>query len=303
MRILVTGCDGFIGSRICRSCCSGGHTVLGVDPCATQGICYPSDVCQSLSYEELCSWRPDKIVLCGAVKGLAKCTESVEALRRNVFDLEHYLQFAMNNRHTQVVFLSSDMVFGGWKVGAPFPEDHSTRACNAYGAMKIAGEQLVLTIKNSTVVRTALVVGRLRKDELKRQQAEIDGRILSNQSLFYYWLARKIAKDNMIHLPRNVFSTPTLVDDLVEDVMKILCKGLRGVFHSCGPRRMSRAEMAKEVLGPYAGRVFEYDARSKLRPCDVALNFEMTRSALGGENCCPSKMMRNVVWEVIGNGI
>lgn len=289
MKMIVTGCNGFIGSRIACRLKRLGHNVLGVDP-HTRCTDNYFEIRHLMTARDVDIWHPDVIILCGAIKGLAACRNSA-AMKQNVFDLEKYLEFASVHTNVKVIFISSDMFLGGFQKGAPFDEHHPVCAGNEYGAMKIAGEQLVGLVDNSAIIRTAMVFDVLTEQERRAMLQEFTCKTLTNQSLFFYWAIRQLKTSGKVRLPINIKSTPTWAIDLVDDVERIIRGNLHGVFHSCGPKSYSRSNLAKSVLGDYDDCVEEYVSHSCLRPHDVSLAGTWTRTILGGKCHSPSDVM------------
>lgn len=296
-RILLTGSKGFIGRRLAHELLKDGNDVLGVDPAAYPDYVPPCTTIKEITEDDILRWYPEKIVLCGAIKGLDACRKSAVSFEKNISSLLPYLRYAFSFPTTQILFVSSDMVFGGMPGGAPYAENCAVKASNAYGAMKIAGEQLVALIPKHAIVRTALVYGALDDEERIRVADELKEEELGNQTLFYSWLAYQIRTRGRVKLADNVYSTPTWVMDLVGDIRAILKLDLVGTFHSCGAKKYSRLEMGMNVLAPlgYADNINVYSARIGLRPLDVSMCSDETRKALDSTHVCPEEVMLPVV--------
>ena len=285
--MLVTGCCGFIGARIVKEFMSRGFVVYGYDILQTGSGCLTLEEVSDASLETVC---PDCIVLCGAEKSLVRCEVSPAALNMNVFMLETYCRYTFRHPLTHVVFISSDMVFGGFEGESLFDERHPVQARNAYGRMKIAGEQIMKLLPFTAIVRTSLVYGELSAGELSHYAEELEKGDLSNQTLIFYWAAEQLRRNAGLRVPRNVYSTPTFVEDLVRDVWHIVDERRSGIFHSCGPVRYSRANMLRRVF-PGAD-IIEFDeVNDSIRPLDVSLSGLLTRLWLGGANHIPEDVM------------
>ena len=302
LRLLLTGSNGFIGRRVAQALSQNGYEVVGVDPVSHPAYTPPHETVQDIAESDLLRWRPDKIILCGAMKGLAACGMGREPFERNISGLMPYLRYGFLFPTTQVLFVSSDMVFGGMADGAPFPENSPVSPCNAYGAMKVAGEQMVSLLPNHTIVRTALVYGELDNEEYVRFADDLAKEELENQTLFYSWLATQIRDRRRVRLADNVYSSPTWVMDLVRDILFVLELNLTGIFHSCGSGRYSRMMMGERVLAPLglSGCIERFSVSAGLRPLDVSLNSELTRRRLSGLHVLPEDVMSSVVRRMLG---
>lgn len=293
-RIILTGSNGFIGRRLAQALVRNGHEVIGVDIVSFPAYTPPCRTVQTINADDLTRWSPQEIILCGAVKGLAACSEGLVAFDRNISQLLPYIRYALVNPSVHTTFISSDMVFGGLESGTPFSEDSPMKAGNTYGKMKIAGEQLVSLLPNHAIVRTALVYGELDSEEQVRYADELNHSELNNQSLFYSWLSTQVKTKGDVKLADNVYSTPTWVMDLVQDVQSVVSRRLNGIFHSCGKRRYSRLEMGVNVLRPleldHCVKAFS-EAPGGLRPLDVSMSSKRTEDILGRSHAIPESVM------------
>lgn len=285
MKILITGGSGFIGSRFLRLLQKvDGVETLGIDiegfdwnkdiPIEIENI-KNSDAMESI----LGSYAPDAIILNAAIKGLENCEHNINALNTNVLSMGPFLEYAFQN-DVHIIFISSDMVFGGQE-NAPFTEDDSIAANNAYGAMKIAGEQLVTMTPRYTIVRTALVYGPLIEQEVDYFKELLIADELENQSLFPQWVATRCLNDLSVLLANNIYCTPTYIDDLVKNLWAIIQLAECGIMHCSGNDRASRYEIGVSVEN-FLGKenlVQGFGAQAdSIRPLDVSLfNKETTR--------------------------
>ena len=288
MKVLVTGGDGFIGSWLHRELGAlGGITVAGMDlqvsPWNVDLQLTVLDLCDRSGVERLLEKeQPDVIVLNGAIKVLDTCERNARALNVNVFSQAPFLEYALR-RNTHVIFISSDMAFGGC-TRPPYAEGDPVAANNAYGAMKIACEQLARTMETWTIVRTALVYGPMCSGEKKKLLPILQGDNLTNQSHLIHWSCARSACGLKVPLAENVFCTPTYIGDLVRGLGRIVEGRRTGVFHCAGSDRISRFEMGRRAAA-YGGRpdcltAFKAEP-DELRPMEVSLDGRWTMDTLG----------------------
>ena len=290
MKILITGGNGFIGSRFLRLLKKvDGAEALGLD---IETFDWNKDI--SLQQADLTnhdkiksilsSYCPDTIILNAAIKGLENCENNINALKTNVFSMGPFLEYSFHN-NVHLIFISSDMVFGG-EQNAPFKENDSISANNAYGAMKIAGEQLVSMASHYTIVRTALVYGPLIEAETEHFNKLLIADELENQTLFPLWVATRCLNDLPVDLANNVCCTPTYIDDLVNDLWKIVQQNEFGIMHCSGKGRVSRYDIGvsiEKLLGK-ENLVHRFTAQTNsIRPLDVSLLNTETTLRLGSK--------------------
>jgi UDP-glucuronate 4-epimerase len=156
MKILVTGCAGFIGSHTCEFLLKRGDTILGIDNLNTYYDINKKllnlkilqkydnfqfkkeDICNTLSITE---WKPDKIIHLASMAGVRYSIENPELYEKvNIGGFIHIMEAAVKNKVKQVVYASSSSVYGLNKK-VPFSENDEIKTCNSpYACSKIAME-------------------------------------------------------------------------------------------------------------------------------------------------------------------
>ena len=177
MKILVTGCCGFIGSHLVVHLVNRGYTVYCIDDLSRAsresirivkeyGITYNViDVTDSDAIAEFVKrFRPDVLV------HLAALIDVEESIRKpslytyvNVYGTSVVVEKALEYSVKRIVYISSAAVYGEPR-RLPVSEEHPTEPANPYGATKLAGEHLVkvmcrLARKHYVVLRLFNVYG------------------------------------------------------------------------------------------------------------------------------------------------
>ncbi len=143
MKILVTGCGGFVGSHIAATLIEQGHEVRGIDN-GSMGVDFTPTGCFTThgNLEDLKEIPPaDLIVHCAAradvSENWAGRHERDELYTSNIVGTAELLEAAEG---TPVVFLSTLAVYGD---SEDCVEDKACKATSPYAASKLAGEALV----------------------------------------------------------------------------------------------------------------------------------------------------------------
>jgi dTDP-glucose 4,6-dehydratase len=160
MKLLVTGCAGFIGSHFCEIAMKAGHTVTGIDSLTYAGRkenishlaidAYENDICNILAMTDIIERvRPDAIVHLAAETHVSRSIDSREEfLRTNVMGTNALLEAALQHwqAHNTFLFLhvSTDEVYGSLGPDdKPWTEDSPYAPNNPYSASKAASDHLV----------------------------------------------------------------------------------------------------------------------------------------------------------------
>ncbi|KFM22151.1 Spore coat polysaccharide biosynthesis protein SpsK [Marine Group I thaumarchaeote SCGC AAA799-B03] len=128
----------------------------------------------------------------------------------------------------KVIFLSTDAVFDG-KINKKYTEEDVPEPVNYYGLSKLKAEQLVLENPHNVVLRTAVIYGWHEK------------------SRFTNWILGYLKENKKVDPFIDQFNTPTLVDDLVKSMIKIIELDVSGLFHATGKTCINRFDFAKKL--------------------------------------------------------
>ncbi len=159
MRLLVTGCAGFIGSHLTESLLGDGHAVLGID-CFNENYGRRQKL---RNLERATDWEQfefvpidlargdlfDQVAECDAIFHLAAepgvrqswGDRFEQYLRNNVQATQHLLDAAKAAPSKRFVFASSSSIYGDAE-RFPTPEDVIPRPFSPYGVTKLGAEHL-----------------------------------------------------------------------------------------------------------------------------------------------------------------
>jgi len=136
MKILVTGCQGQVGTELMKLAREKGLDAIGLDAIAL-------DITDSPAVDfTLNKHRPNVVVNAAAYTAVDRAEEEPEAAFAVNRDGPTNLARACEIASIPLVHISTDYVFNGRKTGS-YVEDDSTDPLGVYGASKLAGEQQV----------------------------------------------------------------------------------------------------------------------------------------------------------------
>lgn len=147
MKILVTGCNGFIGSEVVSNALKKGHQVAGIARSATPYIAldhyYSSDMSVSTLVTTIEEFRPEAIIhAAGAASVAASFAAPLEDMQGGVRPWSHLLEAARISRQApHIIYLSSAAVYGNAS-SAPLQECRPEAPISPYGYHKVLCEML-----------------------------------------------------------------------------------------------------------------------------------------------------------------
>lgn len=138
---------------------------------------------------------------------------------------------------SKLIFLSTDAVFEG-QSNKMYCEDDIPNPINYYGKTKLLAEKIVLNASSTnTVLRTSVIYGWHKK------------------SRFTNWILDYLKNNKRVDSFSDQFNTPTLVDDLVKAILKIIDNNISGLYHATGKTCLSRYQFATLLA-----KQFSYDS-------------------------------------------
>jgi dTDP-4-dehydrorhamnose reductase len=171
------------------------------------------------------NFNPDVIIHTVASPSVDLCETNHDlADKLHIRSTQIIVDGAMKN-NAKVIFLSTDAVFEG-KSKIKYTENDIPTPVNYYGKTKLNAEKIVLKNSNNTVLRTAVIYG------------------WDEKSRFTNWILSYLKQGKMVDPFVDQYNTPTLVDDLVKSIVKIIENDVCGLFHSVGQTCSSRYEFA-----------------------------------------------------------
>lgn len=300
--ILITGSRGFIAEGFIEKYHSY-YNLIGVDKKIKEGrkeiIEYKADICDTdLIIEIIKKHNVQYIIHTAAEKSLISCENN----KMQAYNLNYVATIELANRSQKLgvkfIFISSDQVFDGRK--GEYKETENVKAINYYGQLKIMAERELIKINSSSICRTALVFGKIPKEQkdyfdsikIKRELA-VQGYIVQQTK---YCLENEVN----INLPADEFVSPTHVNLLAKQIQCTIEKNVCGILHCCGKDCISRYEMGCRIAEKYnldCAFINGESGTNPLRPKNVSLDCKITEKKLGFEFPSFAQMLEDNEYE------
>jgi dTDP-4-dehydrorhamnose reductase len=172
--------------------------------------------------------RPRAILYCHAVCDVGRCEEDPAwAHEINVGGVRNLLGAV--DRHTRVVYVSSDHVFGS---DGTYSEASTPRPISVYGRTRVLAEEAVLQHPGALVVRPGLAVG-----------PSSDGRTGHMD-----WLRYRSARGLPITIVEDEARSAVWTEALAERLVELALDPVRGVRNIPASRMVSRPELARHLM-------------------------------------------------------
>lgn len=274
-RILVTGASGLLGANL---------TLVAVDAgCETAAIFHNHAVtlagAQTMgadltdpeaALDAMRRFRPQWVVHCAALVDVDVCEARPDEATRSNVDMTRNVAVAAHRFGAGLVYVSTDSVFDGTTGG--YREEDRPAPVNAYARSKLQGEAAAAEGHgHPLIVRTTMY-----------------GWNATQKVGLAEWILQRL--ESAQHVPgfRDVLFTPLLANDLSVLILRMVEKGLTGLYHVAGSEVCSKHDFARavaRVFGLDEGLVdaasIEDSDLSAPRPANTSLRTEKIVRALG----------------------
>jgi dTDP-4-dehydrorhamnose reductase len=271
MRVFVIGGSGLVGSNVVRQAKSRGdevHSTYHSSETETEDTWLDktdADKTRSIITE----FDPDVIVDTAAFPVVDDC----ETKRDQAWDVNaagtRNVATAANDVDAHLLYLSTDYVFPGDPAETPYTETDRVQPINYYAETKYAGERAARIADDATILRPSVIYG-------------------SANPNFVTWALGELEEENELTIVNDQVSAPTYAPDLAEACLTLADQSHTGLYHSTGPKSMSRYEFTvtlaevcgydPELVKPITTEEFGQEAP---RPTDSTLDSSKLYDAIG----------------------
>ncbi len=232
-RILVTGASGLLGLNFCLRNWDS-HSILGVDRGKLHGT--PFELIRAeltgpgAASRLIETARPDAILHAAANANVDSCESDPESARTLNAEIPGILAEAAAKASIRFLHISTDAVFDGTKDGL-YTESDAPNPLSVYAQTKLLGEQNVLSANPAAAVARVNFFG-----------WSLSG--TRSLSEFFY---NKLSAGQPCNGFTDVYFCPMFVGDLAETLVRMLDKGLSGLYHVVGAEALSKYEFGRRI--------------------------------------------------------
>ena len=197
------------------------------------------DITNIKNCEKILNLKPDIIINTAAITNVDYC----EKFERNAFNVnvtgtKNIAEIA-EKLGSKLIHISTDAVFSGSKKF--YVEEDKPNPISVYGKTKLESEKIVSKVNDSVILRPSVLFGWIPFEYIKTKD---ESRKTMN---FGLWVIDQLYKNNKMSIVNDQINTPTLADNLAENIIEIIKKDLTGIFHLSGLSCISRLDFSKKI--------------------------------------------------------
>jgi dTDP-4-dehydrorhamnose reductase len=232
-RILITGASGLLGLNLCLVNWDS-HTLLGLDRGKLYGT--PFELIHATLDDPAAASRlidtlkPDAVIHTAALADLEKCEADPQGARYLNAEIPGILAESAARTSVRFIHISTDAVFDGTKDGI-YTETDAPNPPGVYSATKLLGEQNVLSANPAAAVARVNFFG-----------WSLSG--TRSLSEFFY---NKLSAGEQCNGFTDVYFCPLFVGDLAATLVRMLDKGLSGLYHVVGSEALSKYDFGQRI--------------------------------------------------------
>jgi dTDP-4-dehydrorhamnose reductase len=233
MKLLVTGASGLLGLNLSLMEI-GSHTVVGVDRSKLADTPFEivkAELTQPGLWSRLIDTvRPDAVIHTAANANVDSCESDPEGARLLNAELPGELAASVARKGIRFIHISTDAVFDGTKNGI-YTESDIPNPLGIYAQTKLDGERNVLSANPAAIVARVNFFG-----------WSLSG--TRSLSEFFY---NKLSAGEQCNGFTDVYFCPMFVGDLAGTLVRMLDKGLSGLYHVVGSEALSKYDFGQRI--------------------------------------------------------
>ncbi len=183
--------------------------------------------------------KPDIIVNTSAMTNVDYCEQfEDEAYNVNVNGTRNLANIAQQIG-CKFIHISSDAVFSG--DNNRYREEDRPNPINTYGKTKLESEKIASKVSNYLILRPSVLFGWMPINYIQTRDRSI------KPMNFALWVIRKLFEKQKLSIVDDQFNTPTLADNLSENIIKMITKDVQGIFHTTGLSCINRLDFSRKL--------------------------------------------------------
>ncbi len=211
------------------------------------------DISNEQESKKIIELKPDIIINTAAMTNVDYCEKFKEkAYNVNVTGVKNIAKIA-EQLGSKFVQISSDAVFSGGT--GHYSEEDIPNPINIYGKTKLESEKIASKVSDNLILRPSVIFGWIPFEYIKKR-----GNSVKTMN-FALWILNELNNKQKLSIVNDQFSTPTLADNLAENIIEMIKKDVNGVFHASGLSCISRLDFSRKLV-----KLFGY-SNNDISPC------------------------------------
>ena len=136
------------------------------------------------------------------------------------------------------IHISSDAIFSG---NNKHVEEDRPNPINTYGKTKLESEKIASKVSNHLILRPSVLFGWMPMNNIQTRDKSI------KPMNFALWVIRKLFEKQKLSIVDDQFNTPTLADNLSENIIKMITNDVQGIFHATGLSCINRLDFSRKL--------------------------------------------------------
>lgn len=230
MKILITGANGFLASRICNFY----RERHGIYALTHDDVDFTDAAGLQKIFARI---NPEIVIHCGAISDVEACRRDPDnSWYSNVYGTGTVAD-ACNQIDAKLIFCSSDQVYGRGDAALAHKEDEELSPLNVYGEQKLSAERLA---RGRNIDTVSLRLSWMYDSQQRKGE---HGNLITS-------LVDKLALGEPFSYASNDYRCITNVWDVVKAIEKV-CQLPEGTYNIGSPNTLSTYEVVKRFLAPY----------------------------------------------------
>jgi len=233
MKILVTGASGLLGLNLSLGMIET-HTIVGVDRDKLSGTPFElvkADLLEPGACSRLIDEvQPEAVIHTAALANVDACESDPEGARLLNAEFPAQLAELCAKRDIRLVHISTDAVFDGTKDDI-YTEDDAPNPLGVYAQTKLEGERAVLSVNSDAAVA----------------RVNFFGWSLSGTRSLSEFFFNKLSTGQLANGFTDVWFCTMFVGDLADTLVRMLEKGLSGLYHVVGSEALTKYDFGVKI--------------------------------------------------------